>query len=376
MMRDLVVFGEDWGRHPSSTQHLVKRLAKDRKVIWINSIGMRRPKFTTADIARVGSKVWRMMDKQKAVPKVSVPHNMTIIEPRVIPLPGNPIAAKINQQVLGNTLRKVLTAQNIVDPILWTSLPTAVDLLEVCNTSGVVYYCGDEFGALAGVDHRPVLACERRLSARADLILAASQPLADKFNSGKTELVPHGVDFDLFAQPSERASDLPTDGPVAGFYGSISEWLDQELVAECAGRLPNWTFVFVGEERTDVTRLQKCPNVQFLGPRPHEDLPGYVQHWDVSVMPFVDNEQIRNCNPLKLREYLAAGRPVVATPFPALSAYADILHQAQSAEHFAAAIENAYNETPVKKEERQHVVGAESWAARATQVGALLEAFS
>lgn len=374
MSRDLIVFGEDWGRHPSSTQHLMKRLAEDRKVIWINSIGMRRPKFTPADFARLGNKVWSMFGNKTKAPTVPIPKNMTVIEPRVIPLPGNPVAAKINGHVLGKAVRKAMNDRGFKTPVIWTSLPTAVDLLGISHKKAVVYYCGDEFGALAGVDHSAVLACEDRLSEKADLILAASEPLAAKFSSIKTKLIPHGVDFELFAHPKKRAAELPEKGLVAGFYGSLSEWLDQDLVVKCARLLPNWSFVFIGEERVDVSRLRKEPNIRLFGAIPHEDLPGYAQHWDVSIMPFVDNRQIQNCNPLKLREYLAAGRPVVATPFPALKGYSDLLYKAETAEAFSDAIIMASEEDPVIRDLRQFVVGSESWSARAHRVGALIDA--
>lgn len=374
MTRDLIVFGEDWGRHPSSTQHLIKRLAEDRKIIWVNSIGMRRPQLTAADFARAGNKVRSMFAKSIDAPAIPVPSNMTIIEPRVIPLPGNRVAAKINRQLLGKTLRDVMKKRGIVDPILWTSLPTAVEFLGLCQEKAVVYYCGDEFGALAGVDHQPVLKCEGRLSGAADLILAASEPLANKFEPMKTRLVPHGVDFALFSEPAKRAADLPVGRPVAGFYGSISEWLDQDLVVKCANLLPDWSFVFIGEERTDVSRIRNLPNAHLLGPRAHEDLPGYIQHWDASIMPFVDNEQIRNCNPLKLREYLAAGRPVVATPFPALQAYEDILYISDTADGMASALVNARDEAASVSDLRQYVIEPESWSARAGDVRSLLDA--
>jgi len=370
----LIVFGEDWGRHPSSTQHLVRELAKDRDVIWVNSIGLRRPRFTLSDASRVAVKFGRMLGGKVKREIVSKPERMTIVEPTVIPLPGNPVAASINRRVLGRKLQSVMKQRNMTEPVLWTSLPTAVDLLGLCGEKAIVYYCGDEFGALAGVDHRPVLKCERKLADRADLILAASGILADKFGSPKTRLLPHGVDINLFSTPAERADDLPEADKIAGFYGSLSEWLDQELIAACANKFPNWSFVFIGEERTDVSQLRSLPNVHLLGPRSHDQLPRYVQHWNVSMMPFKDNEQIRACNPLKLREYLAAGRPVVATPFPALKAYGDLITLGSTADEFVRAIESASREHPSIAQLRKLSVQTESWSARAQNVSSHLSA--
>ena len=373
MTRDLIVFGEDWGRHPSSTQHLIRHLSNDRRVIWVNSIGMRRPKLSRADAGRALSKIAGAVRRPRKQTPVPVPENMTVINPLAVPLPGNRAAARINRAVLGRKVRRAVEMQGLREPLMWASLPTAVDLAGACGDRDLVYYCGDDFGALAGVDHQPVTACEERLAAKADVIFAASETLAQRFDGSKTFHLPHGAHIDLFSRPAPRAHDLPTHGPIAGFYGSLSDWLDQDLVAACAARLPEWTFVFIGDERTDLERLKSLPNVQFLGPRAHEKLPCYVQHWDASLLPFVDNAQIRACNPLKLREYLAAGRPIVATPFPAVRAYADHIKQAGDVRTFAAAIEICRSETDVHRQRRQKSVETESWQARADEVRAHID---
>jgi glycosyltransferase involved in cell wall biosynthesis len=259
------------------------------------------------------------------------------------------------------------------DPILWTSLPTAVDLAGSLGEKAVVYYCGDDFGALAGVDHEPVVRLERELVDRADMILAASPQLAERFPGSKTHLLPHGVDLSLFSQPAPRAPELPGDGPVAGFYGSLAEWLDLDLIVEAAGRLPHWRFVLIGEVRTDVTALRGISNISLPGPRPHGTLPSFSQHWQASLLPFKDNAQIRASNPLKLREYLAAGPPVVATDFPALNGYRDLFNVVKGPDELAATLEATLAEPSVLVDARRERVAGESWSARADQVAGLLE---
>jgi glycosyltransferase involved in cell wall biosynthesis len=258
-------------------------------------------------------------------------------------------------------------------PVLWTSLPSAVDALGALGESAVVYYCGDDFGALAGVDHAVARAMEAEVAERADLIFAASPALAARFPAAKTHLLPHGVDLALFGTPMPRASDLSGDGPVAGFYGALASWLDADLIVRTARLLPHWHFVFIGPEQTDLTPLRACPNVALLGPRPHAVLPAYSQHWTAGIIPFHDNAQIRAANPLKLREYLAAGRPIVATWFPALAPYQDHVAVVDSAESFAAALEAARSSDPSGAHRRQASVAGESWAARAAEAAALID---
>ena len=206
-------------------------------------------------------------------------------------------------------------------PIFWTSLPTALPLIGAFRERAVVYYCGDDFGGLDGVDHAPVVAMERRLAKVADLIIACSPVLAATFPADRTRLVAHGVDLDLFQREAARPADLPDAPLIAGFYGSLSVWIDIDAIARTARRLPDWHFVLIGPVRTDISALKVLPNVSLLGEKPHGELPAYAQHWTVSMLPFRDTPQIRACNPLKLREYLAVGKPIVAPPFGALMPY-------------------------------------------------------
>lgn len=376
MKRDLIVFGEDWGRHPSSTQHIIRQLAADRKIIWINSVGMRRPRLSMSDAKRVLEKLRSRSHRvSTSRPNVSVPQNMTVIEPNVLPIPGNPIASFISRQIGGRQLNKQIKSAQLNNPAIWISVPTAVDLLPALPDAPVAYYCGDDFGGLDGVDHTPVLKCERKLAEIAQKIFTVSPLLAEKFDRSKVVDLPHGADIEQFSNPALRASDLPLSDKVAGFYGSISAWLDQDLMRAVALAKPEWTFVFIGDIRCDISQLSQLKNIHFLGQRPHDQLPRYVQHWTASMLPFVDNTQIRACNPLKLREYMAAGTPIISTPFPALTPYAPWLNIEPTVEGFASALEYSRIEgaNAEHRKARSNAVAGETWAARASDAAAVID---
>ena len=375
MSRDLIVFGEDWGGLPSSTQHLIRHLAADRRVLWVNSIGLRRPRLTARDLGRAWTKLSAMARRREPEvgPAGAEPPPFPVLAPRALPLPGHPIARAFNRRVLAPQVRAAARAHGLADPVLWITLPTAVDVLGHLGEGASVYYCCDDFGALAGVDHGPVLALERELADRADLVLATSPLLAERFDPAKTHLLPHGVDFGLFSRPAPRAEDLPRGGPVAGFYGSLADWIDVGLLAGVARRLPHWHLWLIGEVKTDVSALMGLPNVMLAGPRAHGALPGYAQHWQASLLPFRDTPQIRASNPLKLREYLAAGSAVVSTEFPALSGYRDLVSVADGAEAFAAALEATRSEDAAAREARRQRVRGESWAQRARAAARLID---
>jgi len=357
MNHDLIVFGEDWGGLPSSTQHLVKLLARDRKVLWINSIGLRRPRLNLHDIKRVGVKLTRSVsaiiaDKINHCKNNSLrndsnvnrdtetPSNLRIINPITIPVPCTKFERRCAVWLLNYQLQPVIKKWHLHKPILFVSLPTAVNMVGQLNESAVVYYCGDDFSGLAGVDHKNVALDEKLLVEKSDLIVAASAELAARFPQYKTLQLTHGVDYQLFSQPVARACDLPNNGkPIAGFYGSLSAWLEVELLTEVIKAMPHWDFVFIGKQEVDMSVLMAMPNTYFLGARPHSELPSYSQHWQASLLPFHDNAQIRACNPLKLVEYLAVGVPIVATRFPALAPYKHLVQQVSSRDDFILALE-------------------------------------
>ena len=377
MQRDLIVFGEDWGGLPSSTQHLVRYLAQQRQVLWINSIGLRQPHLGKADFCRIWRKLTSVSKSSAtaAHPSKTSSENSNIVQlnPVTWPAPRSMFARKLSSKILQKQIQQVQNKMELHRPILWTSLPTAVDMIGKLEESAVVYYCGDDFSALAGVDHDVVGQRERELVELADLIFAASDVLAKRFPSDKTHLIPHGVDYELFSQTVDRAHDLPDDGrPIAGFYGSIAEWFDLKLVQSLAKRLPEWHFVLIGKADIDISSLSGMSNVHLLGPRPHQVLPSYSQHWTASLLPFKNNDQIQACNPLKLREYLAAGRPVISTAYPAALVYQDTIAICSSEERFVYSLEQA-NKTTSSQPVLQAVVREDTWEARAQQINQLLE---
>ena len=365
MTNDLIAFGEDWGAHPSSTQHLVRHLAGDRGVVWVNSIGLRRPGLR--DVGRAVRKLGAALHR---APRARVPAPGPVVQPLAIPMAEGRLGRAVNRALIGGAVRKA--ARGLRRPVVWAALPSAVQALGALGEAAVVYYCGDDFSALAGVDHAAAARMEAELVARADLILAASETLAARFPAHKTRLLPHGVDAALFSTPAPRAVDLPGDGPVAGFYGGLAPWLDLGLIAATARLLPEWRFVLVGPAQTDLAALEGVGNIQCLGARPHAALPGYAQHWQAGIIPFRDTPQIRACNPLKLREYLAAGRPIISTDFPALGPYRDLLRVAATPEDFAAALRDSLRDD--NGAARQARVAGESWAARAADAARWIDA--
>ncbi|WP_067522191.1 glycosyltransferase [Endozoicomonas ascidiicola] len=372
-MTDFVVFGEDWGAFPSSTQHLIRHLMPKHRVIWVNSIGLRAPKLTFRDTKRLFLKAWSMFRYNRQRPKChNDAKNPYIIEPLALPFHQFRVVRKLNQYLLSQQINKVIKQQDFSQITLLISLPTAADLVGCFGEKKIIYYCGDDFEALEHVDHQPVSLLEQELAHKADLIVTASQNIAKKFPAHKTVALPHGVDYQLFSTPTDAPKDTPNSGYVAGFYGTISSWIDTELLSATAKTMPQWQFVLIGHVKVDITLLKDLPNVHFLGFKPHHELPAYVQHWDVALLPFQRNPQIEACNPLKLKEYLASGTPVAATRFPAAEEYQHAIAIQSPGEDFSNVITRAYLQQN-KAAFRRQLVADKTWQHRADQLEDLIE---
>jgi glycosyltransferase involved in cell wall biosynthesis len=169
---------------------------------------------------------------------------------------------------------------------------------------------------------------------------------------------------------------LPNDGRnIAGFYGSISAWLDIQLLHDCIQKMSHWHFIFIGKVVIDVSLISCLENVTFLGERAHHELPSYSQHWTASLLPFLDNTQIKSCNPLKLKEYLAAGRPIISTSFGAIKPYRGLVQIANNSDAMVEALNASQylQALPYFATTLRNKVINNSWDSRAEQVSRWLE---
>jgi len=337
-----IVFGEDWQSHPSSTQHLFKQLAKQHQVIWINSIGMRKPTFRLIDVKRIFNKLKSLFLSKRNRPNAKTTNtsqniNLTAHTLAVLPWHDNVIVRLFNKWIFN---RKGFIDDEPI--VYWLSVPTAISLISPREQDKVIYYCGDDFSALAGVDHKMVAPFESDLIAKADTIYVVSEPLANKMPKSKVKMLSHGVDLELFTTQTTKAVELEQIcKPIIGFYGSLNAWLDKALLLKLAKERPEYQLVLIGHLVEDFSELFKLDNVTHIPAVEHDRLASFSQHWQVSILPFVDNEQIRACDPLKLKEYIATGTPIVTTRFAAVNSYQETLLIADNHQGFIERVDYA-----------------------------------
>ena len=368
-----IVFGEDWQSHPSSTQHLFKQLAKQHQVIWINSIGMRKPTFRLIDLKRVFNKLKSLFLSKRSSPNAKTTdhsHNLDLTAHTLAVLPwhDNLIVRLYNKWIFN---KKGFIGDEPI--VYWLSVPTAISLISPREQDKVIYYCGDDFSALAGVDHKMVAPFESELIKKADTIYVVSERLANKMPKSKVKMLSHGVDLALFTTQTAKARELEQiSKPMIGFYGSLNAWLDKALLLTLAKERPEYQLVLIGNLIEDFSELLKLDNVTHIKAVEHHRLASFSQHWQVSILPFVDNEQIRSCDPLKLKEYIATGTPIVTTRFAAVNPYRETILIADTHQGFIDRIDYAVSLSKSQnlnwRTNQSQQANNHSWQAKATLV--------
>jgi len=316
--KDIICFSNDWDGDPLSKKHVMLRFAKHNRVLWINSIGNRKPTTSVYDLKRIATKL-----RDFARGHRQVHEQIYVFSPLAVPFFGSRLARWLNQKTLKWSLRRVCRQLGFQRPIMWTFYPASGNVVGSIGEEKIVYHCVDEYAEFTGTDKEAILQLERELMEKCDCVIVSSDRLYETkrpFNKN-TFLVTHGVDVAHFRKACDPQTIVPDEmkwlrGPVIGFFGLIADWVDLDLIQYLARARPNTSFVLIGKVATDVTMFDGLANVHLLGQKPYDALPSYVKAFDIAILPFVMNELTMAANPLKLREYLAAGLPVVSSAIP------------------------------------------------------------
>ncbi len=348
--KDFIVFSDNWGRHPFSCQHIMKNFIGENRVLWVNTIGMRNPRFTLYDFRRSADIVSGWCTPKKKHQCSAEPDNLTIIKPIMTPYHQISWIRAINNKSVFKSVSNKAAELGFRRPIIVTTLPHTAESVLMFDSAAVVYYCVDDFTFWPGINRSFILSMEELLLKKADLLFASADELCRKKerNGRRPHLLPHGVDFDHFnagAVCSVSPEPLANiSAPIVGFFGALSAWLDYELLSELAVLRPDWSFVYIGPADTDVSLLSRHPNVYLLGKVSYADLPAYASRFDVGLIPFVIDEMTVSVNPLKLLEYMALGIPIVSTRLPELKKYGSLVSVGDTASDFSLAIDSVLNE--------------------------------
>lgn len=373
--RDILCFSHDWSGDPLSKTHLMRILARDNRILWVNAIANRRPTASKKDLSRIVQKLTAF-----AEPVREVEPNIFVLNPLAVPSYGSSAVRNFNERFLRSQVRRAMRKLRFQRPVNMVFNPAAGLLAGKLGEDKLIYYCVDEYTAFTGVS-RGLKEIEEQLFRNADLVVVSAEQLLEskRVYNQNTFLIRHGTDWKHFRTALEPETDSPADiaslpRPVIGFHGLLADWVDYELIQKIAERYWDGSVVLIGKVAVDAEEkikiIDRSENVHFLGRRPYELLPAYCKAFDVAINPFVINDLTLAANPLKVREYLAAGIVTVSTNIPEVRILDNCL-VARDHEDFLGKIEEALRSTR-SRQEISDSVRHESWDAKVEELRELL----
>lgn len=364
----------DWNSTWQRPQQIASRLARHGRLLYVSPFGLR-----SADLRDWERVLRRVLFRVTLSPAKQTDDRLTVYTPLFyLPFPENPLAERINAWLLARVLRSWIKRLNVTRPIVWIGSPSALFLgiLQKLNPRRVVYDCMDNF-AFFHPDQSSIVQIERNLASRADLVLATAEELRQRMVqiNPNTVLMPNAADFEHFSRASRPILPIPNDiasipQPILGYFGELAEWFDFDLVHDLAVSNSNWSIVLIGQAHVpSIRKLLQLPNIAYLGRKNYADLPAYLSRFDVCLLPFLVNALTAAVNPVKLYEYLAAGKPVVSTRLREVAPYDGTVEIADRKD-FSSAVRRVLetSKEPALMRRRQEIARRNTWDHRVEEI--------
>ena len=375
----VIYFGNDWfAENRTSSHHIARRLSEMVPVLYVESPGMRAPQARARDLRKLRLKLARMF-----APPLRVNERLHVITAPQIPFRRLPFIGILNRWLSRRLVLRAARGLGFQKLISWFVVPHPGVLAKRLGEDFTVYYCIDDYAAFPGINQQAIRQLDERLTRKADIVFAVSPKLVESKRrlNGNVHYSPHGVDVEMFRMAGDPAQPVAPETlafprPIIGYFGNVRNWMDFQLLAFLARSRPQWTYLFVGyQEMAEMGELPSCPNAIFVGAKPYETLPSWAKAFDVAIIPFrTDLAVVQNANFLKLREYLATGKPIVSILTEETAQFADVVYLARTKEDYLAALERALAEDgPERIRARQKAVAGLSWEARFQEVASVID---
>lgn len=372
--------GCEWDFTWQPTQEIMLRLARGgNRVLYIQPTGTRTVRLSD------WRRIWeRLRGKVAGVQRsVALPPELRIYSPLVLPFPHSRLARAINRRIIFRTARKWLGGGIGPEVIFWFYFPSPLnaDLMRDGKEGLTVYQIMSSAEAVR--PHPEFIVANNAMLAGCDLVFANSGRLrvqASRHNSC-AHLFRAGVSLEVFEADLDLEKPAELNGlvgPIVGYVGALHEWVDVVLLREVAMAMPDFQFILVGPIVREVEALRGLRNVRLVGQKPHAEIPRYIRSFDVCIIPYVRDAYTETTYPAKLNEYLALGKPVVATPLPELEDYNrefdGVLRLAGDAPMFSKALREAVvNTTPAVQEHFRSVARKNAWTVIVEDMSELIE---
>lgn len=365
--------GEDWWyHHPHSKNHILKRFAHHNRVLFVNSISMGAPSVRNPDFFQ------KLRRKLKSYLRWlrKVPEGLWVMTPINLPFYGSSFGRLLNRVLLVVQLKLVMLMLNLRRPIIWVAIPTADDIIDSLGGKLLVYQVSDKYDSFddSPVAREVIRGMDERLKRKAAMVMFSGRKLyQEAADLPHRYFLEQAVDYERFADlPPETPADIAgIPRPVLGYIGAV-DWftMDVPLIEHVARTIPEWHWVFIGA-KSNAVQLS-APNIHFLGSKSYAALPAYYRHIDVCVMPWDQKNVFTSYgSAIKVKEYLATGKPVVISPLyeylhtPGIRIY-------RTVDEFITLVREALtSDTPLDSRLRQEAVRGSTWDVRAKEVASL-----
>jgi glycosyltransferase involved in cell wall biosynthesis len=365
--------GDVWEGRPHARHYLMRHLARRYDVLWIDGAFVR-------SLSKLDRRQWLgLFRKLRWVSLREVEPHLHVMNPLPVP-PAGRLGRRLRLTALRAQIRYALRSRKLRgERLAWFSLPSVALLVGSLGERASLFYYQDRYHEFPNTDQDEIREQIRMLAQNCDVSVASAAARADDLRALGAEplLVRHGVDLTRFSgEPAEPEDVASLERPLVGYVGRVGDHMWKEVVVAAADRLERGTVVLVGDASTDLTVLEH-PRIELLGYRPAESMLAYMRAFDCCLIPFVLDRLTEGVNPIKLREYLAAGRPVVSTAMPEVLPYGDVVSIAADPAEFAEAVVRVLNDpdadSPEAQARRRARVEDESWDAAAGRVEAVVD---
>ena len=363
--RNIIVFGDDWQSHISTTQHLINHLDGNHRIIWIDSIGMRSPELSFYDLTRVARKALRLISSSKN--KQHVHKQQSLIEhvqPKVLPWHSIRFVNNYNRRYINRLIDQLIEKHNFFEPVILASNPVVALYLNEQHCHSLTYLRLDDYEKYGGVDPELAIHSEQRMLSRAKMVFYTAQSLKPE-NAMNSRYLPQGVDVENF----KLLPPCKSENKTLGFFGLMEpSRYDFELIIEVAKLNPDWVLEFIGPMTYVPDTFKSVDNIRLLPAVDYQQLSEATTHWSLAWIPYRVNDLTRSINPLKLREYLSLGHKVMTTELPEVKAIDADISIIESALEATQIMQNLPAESDLIREFRHKAMHQHSWVNRSQEL--------
>jgi teichuronic acid biosynthesis glycosyltransferase TuaH len=329
----------DWYFAKQRPQHFAEQLSKEFKIKYICQM----PIIDNGIKLKQFNNTWRIKE-------VDINNNLEVSRKVLLPGSRYKLTKSINHYLFKNYIKKLCKSNNFSS--IWLTHPMQLGLVPTDFIGEVYYDCMDNYPEFSNnIEVRnQINEMEKKLCIRAKKIFTSSSGLSNKIltylpsGSDKVVLVHNAGDFSHFNSAYNFKNEIQKDNnPTIGYFGTIGKWFDVELLVKLARKLPEMNFVIIGPigNKDIILETKEIDNIKLLGPKDFSELPSFLESFDVCIMPFLINSLVQDVNPVKIYEYLAAGKPVVATSYDELAEFKENIYLASGSEEFEKRIREA-----------------------------------